>query len=82
MTVITSENIEDEITYGIISPDHLKYLLKIMSNQYIPSFMADQTWPENVKKEFIAQLHKFMAILTEIAFQVKIYARSSKLLTV
>lgn len=39
-----------------------------MNQQFIPQFIQDSTWPENVKKEFLAQLHKFMATLTEYSF--------------
>jgi dynein heavy chain len=31
--------------------------------------MQDQSWPDNVKKEFLSQLHKFMATLTEHSHQ-------------
>lgn len=30
----------------------------MMDDVYNPQIYADSTWPENVKKEFIAQLHK------------------------
>ncbi len=39
-----------------------------MNYTYIPSFMKDNSWPDNAKKEFLVQLHSFMASLTEIAF--------------
>jgi dynein heavy chain, axonemal len=31
--------------------------------------MHDNSWPDNVKKEFLSQLHKFMATLTEYSHQ-------------
>ena len=36
-----------------------------MNNIYIYSFIRDKTLPENAKKEFMGQLDKFMATLTE-----------------
>jgi dynein heavy chain len=33
--------------------------------------MQDNSWPENAKKEFIAQLHKFNATVTEAAHLVE-----------
>ena len=36
---------------------------------FVPSFMKDNSWPENVKKEFVAQLHAFMAQLTDASHQ-------------
>lgn len=46
-------------------------LLGLMNSIYLPAFLSNDTWPESVKKEFSAQLHKFMASLTETAHQVK-----------
>lgn len=46
-------------------------LLKMMNGVYLPTFLANESWPESVKKEFSGQLHKFMASLTETANQVK-----------
>ncbi len=38
--------------------NHIQSLLKMMDDTYNPQIYNDSTWPENVKKEFIAQLHK------------------------
>jgi len=35
--------------------------------------VRDSSWPENAKKEFLGQLHKFMAILTEVAYLQESY---------
>lgn len=39
-----------------------------MNNAYIFNFIRDKSWPENAKKEFMGQLHRFMATLTEQAY--------------
>ncbi len=39
----------------------MKSLLNQMNNVFIPTFMKDNSWPDNVKKEFLGQLHKFMS---------------------
>lgn len=39
-----------------------------MNQGYIVNFIRDKTWPENAKKEFMGQLHRFMATLTEQAY--------------
>lgn len=46
----------------------MKGLLSNMNNNFIPFFMKENAWPENVKKEFLGQLHKFMSYLTENAY--------------
>ncbi len=44
-----------------------------MNNLFIPTIMAERSWPDNVKKEFLAQLHKFMTSITEACFQLEGY---------
>jgi len=66
---VTIDNIEHMIHCGIVGPEDLKYLLKVMRGQFIPAFLSDQSWPDNVKKDFVSQMHKFMASVTEAAFQ-------------
>lgn len=37
----------------------------MLDDYYNPKIYSDNSWPENVKKEFIAQMHKLMAAFTE-----------------
>lgn len=41
-----------------------------MKKNFIPNFYEDQSWPENVKKEFIGNIQKFMAQLTQEVYMV------------
>ena len=56
-----------------IEKNHLKSLLSFMNNMFIPTIMNEKSWPDNVKKEFLAQLHKFMTSITEVCFQLEGY---------
>mmetsp|Transcript_23953 Transcript_23953/g.20992 ORF Transcript_23953/g.20992 Transcript_23953/m.20992 type:complete len:183 (-) Transcript_23953:112-660(-) len=67
--VINPENIQDYVSYGIVGPNELNYLLKIIKNEFISSYSTDSSWPENVKKEFISNLYKYMCQITEIAYK-------------
>lgn len=51
--------------------DGVESLLNLMSSFYLPLFLEDGAMPENVKKDFTGQLHKFMASLTETSFEAK-----------
>jgi dynein heavy chain len=42
-----------------------------MTAEYLPKLLGEKSWPEGVKKEFVAQLHKFMAALTEASHASK-----------
>lgn len=64
---LTIQNITNLLIVGTIKQNHLSGLLKSMNSIFIPTFVKDPSWPENIKKEFLSQLHKFMAYLTEIS---------------
>jgi dynein heavy chain len=51
--------------------DALHSLLRQMHGLYVPAVVGNTSWPEAVKADFTAQLHKFMANLTETVFEVK-----------
>ena len=42
-----------------------------MSENFVPQLHAEQEWPDGVKKEFQANINKFMATLTEESAQMK-----------
>jgi dynein heavy chain len=42
-----------------------------MTAEYLPKLLGEKSWPEGVKKEFVAQLHKFMAASTEASHAPK-----------
>jgi len=44
-----------------------------MNTVFIPSIMNEGSWPDNVKKEFLTQLHKFMISITEGCYQKEGY---------
>ena len=64
---------DSKILVRKIEKNHLKSLLNFMNNLFIPTIMAEKSWPDNVKKEFLAQLHKFMTSITEVCFQLEGY---------
>ena len=42
-----------------------------MNNDYAPKLLGENDWPEGVKKEFVANLHHFMANITETSYNAK-----------
>lgn len=50
----------------------LEALLQLMDTIYVPMVHANQSWPDTVKKDFVGQMHKFMAILTETVYDVSL----------
>lgn len=70
---ITYENINDTLFFKKVQNNHLKSLLGVMNGHFIPKLLKDGSWPDNVKKEFLAQLHKFMSSVTEACYEAEGY---------
>jgi dynein heavy chain len=71
--IVTAYDFERKILVRKIEKNHLKSLVGFMNTIFIPAIMNEGTWPDNVKKEFLAQLHKFMTSVTETCFQIEGY---------
>ena len=62
---ISFVNIQECVQVGYIEGDPLDDILTKMNNDFLPKLLGEKNWPEGVKKEFVAQLHKIMAALTD-----------------
>lgn len=63
--------IDSQIVSGLINNNPLDDLLTKMTNEFVPKLHGEQSWPDGVKKEFQANLNRFMATLTEESAQLK-----------
>lgn len=69
---VTRDNVGTVVFFGVMrNNDTLHSLLKIMHGLYVPVVVANTSWPETVKSDFTAQMHKFMANLTETVYEIK-----------
>ncbi|KAG2392323.1 hypothetical protein C9374_012575 [Naegleria lovaniensis] len=63
---ITLDNISSVMSFGILTQELLGDFLSLMKNYFSPDLIECKTnWPESLQKDFLSQLHKFMAYLTE-----------------
>ena len=69
--VITESNLQDCVQFKTLSSDPLEDLLAKMNGEYVKKLLQDNDWPDGVKKEFIANLHKFMAFLNETTYAAR-----------
>ena len=67
-TVLTSENIAQVVQFGTVQGAPVYALLRLMTSVYVPRCLGDTSWPDTIKKEFTSQMHRFMASLTECAW--------------
>jgi dynein heavy chain len=62
---ITIDNINNCLLFKGIWTDPLEDLLDKMNTDYVKKLLQDTDWHDGVRKEFIANLHRFMAFLNE-----------------
>lgn len=55
---------EGKVQFGTIESGFMESFLRLMQGVYVPAFIESKRWPDTVRKEFISQMHKFMAVLT------------------
>jgi dynein heavy chain len=65
---LTTETIAKSVQYGTVNGEPVGALLRLMSGVFVPLCLKDESWPDTIKKEFSGQLHRFMASLTETAW--------------
>ena len=69
---VTKENINKAVLFGTLrGGDSLHSLLQTMQGLYVPAVLGNSSWPETVRADFTAQLHKFMATLTETVYEAR-----------
>ncbi len=67
---ITAENFLDTVQCGSVSGNHIESLLRLMMGVYSPIFFGNTMWPDSIKNDFSAQLHRFLASLTDIRWKM------------
>jgi hypothetical protein len=71
VTCITAEDFTFRVQFGTIGDNTLDSLLSLMQNLYVPQLGQNKSWPENIRRDFSHQLHRFMAFLTDSVYQRK-----------
>lgn len=58
-------NLWECVTFRMIYKEPLDDLLDKMNQDYLKTLLGENEWPEAVRKEFVTNVHKFMAFLNE-----------------
>ncbi|CAL1538804.1 unnamed protein product [Lymnaea stagnalis] len=69
--VVTGLNFLKEVQYGSIKGGHIESLLRVMMGIYAPIFFENRSWPDSIKNDFSAQLHRFLASLTDTRWKLE-----------
>ena len=70
---VSKENIGRVVQHGKltgIGGESIQSLLRLMNAVYVPAVSSNTSWPDSFRKEFSGQVHKFMATLTETAYEM------------
>ena len=67
---IHSMNFDKEVQFGSMCGGYLESLLRVMSGVYSPIFFQN-LWPDSIKNDFSAQLHKFLGGLTDTRWKLE-----------
>ena len=70
MTDLNPDNFFKVVQYGTVSGGQIESLLRIMTGIYAPTFFENTSWPDSIKNDFSAQLHKFLASLTDTRWKM------------
>ncbi|XP_078526452.1 dynein axonemal heavy chain 2 isoform X1 [Lissotriton helveticus] len=65
------ETLEDNLQFGSVRGGHIEALLRLMNGIYAPQFFSITSWPESIKNHFAAQLHRFLASLTDTRYKLQ-----------
>ncbi|ESP04959.1 hypothetical protein LOTGIDRAFT_184938 [Lottia gigantea] len=65
------DNFFNVVQYGTVKGMHIESLLRVMMGIYAPIFFDNTSWPDSIKNDFSAQLHKFLASLTDTRWKLE-----------
>ncbi|XP_066267393.1 dynein axonemal heavy chain 2-like isoform X1 [Branchiostoma lanceolatum] len=68
---ITAANFHKRVQYGTVKSQYIESLLRLMTGVYAPIFFENKSWPDSIKNDFSAQLHKFLANLTDTRYKME-----------
>jgi dynein heavy chain len=68
---ISFSNLQECVQFRLIGTDPLADLLEKMQTEYVKKLLGENDWPDGVKKDFIMNLHKFMAFLNETTYAAR-----------
>ena len=68
---VTAQNVATTVHFSVVNANVADSLLHLMQGVYAPALLQNRRWPDSIRKEFAGKLHKYMANLTERAYELK-----------
>ncbi|XP_072006034.1 dynein axonemal heavy chain 2 [Engystomops pustulosus] len=68
---LTPENMEEELQFGSLRGSYIVALLRLMNGVYSPYIFSDSSWPDSIRNDFLAHVHRFLATLTDTRYKLQ-----------
>ena len=68
---VTRESVHTAVQFGRVNNGSMDALHKVVGRVYMPLLKSQTAWPEGIAREFDGETQRFMAALTETAFQAR-----------
>ncbi|MBN3318517.1 DYH2 protein, partial [Atractosteus spatula] len=68
---LTEELFESTVQFGTARGGHTESLLRLMNGVYAPQVFSSSAWPESIRNNFSAHMHRFLASLTDARFKLE-----------
>ncbi|XP_069805044.1 dynein axonemal heavy chain 2 isoform X1 [Dendropsophus ebraccatus] len=68
---LTPENLDENLQFGSLRGSYIVTLLRLMNGVYAPYIFSDGSWPESIRNDFLAHLHRFLAALTDTRYKLQ-----------
>jgi len=65
LSTLSFQEFKTKCTVASVDEDNLQSLIDLMESMFLPDLLMEDSWGEGDKKDFLAQLHKFMATAVE-----------------
>ncbi|XP_036403568.1 dynein heavy chain 2, axonemal [Megalops cyprinoides] len=68
---IMAENFESSVQFGTVRGGAIEGLLRLMNGVHVPLVTLSTAWPESIKNNYSAHLHRFLTNLTDTRFKLE-----------
>ncbi|XP_018428368.1 PREDICTED: dynein heavy chain 2, axonemal [Nanorana parkeri] len=68
---LTPENLEESLQFGSVRGSYIAALLRLMNGIYAPYIFGNTSWPESMRNNFSANVHRFLAALTDTKYKLQ-----------
>ncbi|XP_063305793.1 dynein axonemal heavy chain 2 [Pelobates fuscus] len=68
---LTPENLEETLQFGSMRGSYIVALLRLMNGIYAPYIFSNTSWPESIRNNFSAHVHRFLATLTDTRYKLQ-----------